>query len=61
MQDFASNFQKNSAWATPPPPPKLGGLFKFKSDLFNKNEVKTLNIKAISCVMSYLGLGNNFA
>jgi hypothetical protein len=43
------------------PPPKLGGLFKFKSDLFNKNEVKTLNIKAISCVMSYLGLGNNFA
>jgi hypothetical protein len=59
MQDFASNFQKNSAWANPPP--KLGGLFKFKSDLFNKNEVKTLNIKAISCVMSYLGLGNNFA
>ena len=30
MQDFASNFQK------------LGGLFKFKSDLFNTNEVKTL-------------------
>ena len=34
MQDFASNFQT--------PPKKLGGLFKFKSDLFNKNEVKTL-------------------
>jgi hypothetical protein len=32
MQDFASNFQK------------FGGLFKFKSDLFNKNEVKTLRL-----------------
>jgi hypothetical protein len=31
MQDFASNFQK------------LGGLFKLKSDLFNKNKVKTLS------------------
>ena len=42
MQDFASNYQKFSG--KPAPPQKLGGLFKFKSDLFNKNEVKTLYV-----------------
>jgi hypothetical protein len=42
MQDFVSNFQKISSGGVAKPPKKLGGLFKFKSDLFNKNELKTL-------------------
>ena len=42
MQDFVSIFQKISSGGGTKPPKKLGNLFKFKSDLFNKNELKTL-------------------